>query len=62
MPSLEVLKADLQSHPALMAADANVGASLTGVELAKQQYKSDWALELGYGYRNGFQARAPILR
>jgi len=56
VPSLEVLIADLLNHPALMAADANVGASLTGVELAKQQYKPDWALELGYGYRNGFLA------
>jgi outer membrane protein TolC len=55
-PPLEVLRENLQGHPALLAADANVGASLTGVELAKQKNKPDWALDLGYGYRSGFLA------
>jgi outer membrane protein TolC len=50
------LRENLQGHPALLAADANVGASLTGVELAKQKNKPDWALDLGYGYRSGFLA------
>jgi outer membrane protein TolC len=39
-----------------MAADAGVGASLTGIELARQEYKSDWALDVAYGYRDGFLA------
>jgi len=55
-PPLDVLRENLQAHPALLAADANVGASLTGVELAKQKNKPDWALDLGYGYRSGFLA------
>ena len=54
VPPLEVLTENLQTHPALMAADANVGARRTGVELAREQYKPDWALDLGYGYRDGF--------
>lgn len=56
VPPLEVLQGNLQGHPALMAADASVRARLTGVELARQQYKPDWAMELGYGYREGFLA------
>ena len=53
VPPLEVLTQNLQTHPALMAADSNVDARRTGVELAIQQYKPDWALDLGYGYRDG---------
>ena len=53
VPPLEVLKENLQMHPALMAADATVGASLAGIELAREEYKSDWAIDVGYGYRNG---------
>ena len=56
VPPLEVLHENLQSHPALMAADAGVGASLTGIELARQEYKSDWALDVAYGYRDGYLA------
>ena len=56
VPPLEVLTENLQSHPALMAADASVGASLTGIELARQEYKSDWALDVAYGYRDGYLA------
>jgi len=53
-PPLDVLRENLQVHPALMAADANVDASLTGVELAREKNKPDWALDLVYGYRSGF--------
>ncbi len=53
IPPLEVLKENLQTHPALMAADASIGTSITGIDLARQKYKSDWAIDLGYGYRNG---------
>lgn len=53
VPPLEIMHENLQTHPALMAADANVGASLTNVELAKEKTKPDWAIDLGYGYRSG---------
>ena len=54
VPPLEVLRKDLRAHPAMLAADANVGASYVGVDLAEQKYKPDWALDLGYGYRDGY--------
>ena len=54
VPPLEVLQADLRNHPALLAADAGVGAGRIGVDLAEQKYKPGWALDLGYGYRDGF--------
>ena len=54
VPPLEVLKADLRNHPALLAADAIVGAGRISVDLAQQKYKPDWALDLVYGYRDGF--------
>ena len=53
VPPLEALKENLQTHPALLAANATVGASLSAVDLAREEYKSDWAIDLGYGYRNG---------
>ena len=54
VPPLEVLKKELQAHPAILAEDANVSASGVGVDLAEQKYKPDWALDLAYGYRDGF--------
>lgn len=55
-PPLEALKENLQVHPLLLAADAGVGATVTAVELAEQEAKSGWALDLGYGYREGYLA------
>jgi outer membrane protein TolC len=54
LPPLEVLKRDIETHPAILAADANVSAKVVGVGLAEQKYKPDWALDLAYGYRDGF--------
>jgi len=54
VPPLEVLKTNLPEHPAMLAADAGISASVAGVDLAKQDYKPDWSLDLGYGYRNGY--------
>ena len=54
VPPLGVLRKDLRAHPAMLAADANVGASFVGVDLAEQKYKPDWAVDLGYGYRDGY--------
>lgn len=53
VPPLESLLAGIPSHPILRAADASVGASSTGVDLAREKYKSGWALDLGYSYRDG---------
>jgi outer membrane protein TolC len=40
----------------MSAADANIAASDAGVELAEEQKKPGWALDLGYGYREGYLA------
>lgn len=53
VPPLETLLQGILLHPVLLAADASVGARSTGVDLARQKYKSGWALKLGYGYRDG---------
>jgi len=54
VPPLGVLKKDLRAHPAMLAADASVGASFVSVDLAEQKYKPDWAVDVGYGYRDGY--------
>ena len=54
VPPLGVLKKDLRAHPAMLAADASVGASFVSVDLAEQKYKPDWAVDFGYGYRDGY--------
>ena len=54
MPPLETLQSNLMAHPALKAADARVGARQAGVELAEERFKPGWAVDLGYGYRNGY--------
>jgi outer membrane protein TolC len=53
LPSLEMLQANLMGHPVLKAADARIDARQAGVEFAEERYKPGWALDLGYGYRDG---------
>lgn len=53
VPPLEALRAELIAHPALGAADARIEARRAGIDLAKERYKPGWALDLGYGYRDG---------
>jgi len=53
-PSLEDLQRGLDDHPRLIAADAGISATQSGVDLAQESYKSGWALDLGYGFRDGF--------
>jgi outer membrane protein TolC len=54
VPTLEVLHSDLLTHPVLIAADALIDARGAGIDLANERYKPGWALDLGYGYRDGF--------
>jgi outer membrane protein TolC len=56
IPALEVMHANLASHPVMIAADANIAASDAGVNFAEEQKKPGWALDLGYGYRDGYLA------
>lgn len=53
VPALEALRTDLATHPALQAADARIDARRAGIDLANERYKPGWALDLGYGYRDG---------
>ena len=53
LPVIEELQRNLSSHPALRAADAKVDAGHAGVRLAEEHKKPGWALDLGYGYRDG---------
>jgi outer membrane protein TolC len=55
-PALETLEATLPAHPALQAADARIDAGQYEVDLEEQRRKPGWALDLGYGYREGFLA------
>lgn len=50
---IEVLRSALATHPSLLAAEAQIDARRAGVSLAEEQKKPGWALDLGYGYRNG---------
>lgn len=54
LPSLADLHAGLESHPALAAADAGVSARQAAVRAAEERKKPGWALDVGYGYREGF--------
>jgi outer membrane protein TolC len=53
VPALQTLRTDLATHPALQAADARIAARRAGIDLANERYKPGWALDLGYGYRDG---------
>jgi len=54
VPALELLQESLSSHPALRAAEANVAAQRASVDLAEEGKKPGWALDVGYGYREGY--------
>ena len=56
VPAVEIMQSNLLAHPALKAAEARIDARQAGIELAEQRYKPGWALDLGYGYRDGFLA------
>jgi outer membrane protein TolC len=54
VPAPETLHANLGSHPVLVAADARITASDANVVVAEEDKKPGWALDLGYGYREGY--------
>lgn len=53
VPDQEFLRERLAEHPALRAAGARIEAREAGVRLAEERKKPGWAVDLGYGYRNG---------
>ena len=56
LPSRADLEQTLDEHPSLRAAAAGIAARQSDVDLANESYKPGWALDLGYGYREGFLA------
>jgi len=42
----------LSKHPSILAIDQRIKASKSGINLAKQQYKPQWGINAGYGYRD----------
>ena len=53
LPLLEDLRNGLEAHPLLAAAEADVDASRAAVRVAEENKKPGWAVDLGYGYREG---------
>ena len=53
VPAMSDLQQGLSQHPAVLAADAKVSASDAGVKIADERSKPNWALDVGYGYREG---------
>lgn len=53
VPPQAALQQGLMQHPALRAAKAQVEASDAGVRIADERSKPEWALDVGYGYREG---------
>ena len=53
LPQLADLQQGLHQHPVLLAADTQVDVSDTGVKIADERSKPNWALDVGYGYREG---------
>ncbi len=56
VPVLADLQQNLSTHPLLLAADADISAQQSGVDLANENKKPGWVLDLGYGYRDGYLA------
>lgn len=54
VPALESLQETLQQHPMLRAAEAQIDAQSAAVDLANERSKPNWALDLGYSYREGY--------
>lgn len=51
--TLDGILAMLPTHPAAERADSLIEARSRDIAIAEQQYKPDWSIELGYGYRDG---------
>jgi len=50
---MAVMKENLRRHPRILAMQKKVSAADTGVELARQNYKPEFSLDVTYGARSG---------
>lgn len=53
LPDADALRARLEAHPRVAAAEARIEAQDAGVALAREDFKPGWALDLGYSMRDG---------
>lgn len=53
LPGRAEIEADLDNHPLMQVEDGLIRAGQSGVDLAHDQYKPAWNVELGYGLRGG---------
>ena len=53
VPTLASMQAMLRQHPLLRAADAQIEARGARVDLANERAKPEWAMDVGYSYRDG---------
>ncbi len=49
---IATLQQILLQHPEILAMDKQIAASVTTIELAKQQYKPEWGVTASYGFRD----------
>lgn len=59
-PDAEQLIATLQAHPHVLADAQKVKLEETNASLARQDYKADYSIEAGYGYRPAFADYASV--
>jgi len=52
-PDLQLLRQGLAAHPALEVENAQIAQMRIGSEIAREQYKPGWMLDLSYGNRIG---------
>ena len=54
LPPLSTLIERVHRHPLTMEAGAEVQTARAGADLARTEYRPDWRVEFGYGYRSAF--------
>jgi outer membrane protein, heavy metal efflux system len=59
-PDVAALSAALLTHPHFLAEARKVATAETDVQLARQDYRPDWALTVGYGHRPEFADYAQV--
>ena len=53
-PAAGALRSSIASHPLLLASEADVSARDAAVDKAEEEKRPGWAIDVGYGYRDGF--------
>ena len=53
LPSLGMIVNELPNHPLVIAEDAVINANEKNINIAQEQYKPGWMIDLSYGARSG---------